>query len=411
MKIGILHERNSGFFPRFYRDLSEAISLSGNDWVLLTPNSGANKRNPLPKQRLYGARWNWFVHFHLYKLIGLQDIFSSFSTLCLIWALRKEKVDVVHMHIVNSWMCNLPLLFWYLRRKNIPVVWTMHDCRAFTGRCAHFEQIRCFRWREKCGHCPEKRFYWPTIIDNSALQLYIRRRTYNLLKHLYIVSPSKWMANYVRQSILKGFPISVIYNGIDISKFSAVEKSDFRARYKLESKKVVLGVAVYMGKLKGLFYLNRLADELPEDYKVVIVGQICEDERVSLSPRVLSLPPIKDVSKLAEVMRSADVFVNPTLVDNFPTTNIECLAAGTPVVTFQTGGSAESIDETCGIAVPKGDYKALEKAVVTVCNDKQRFSEANCHNRAGLFSKDQFKKYVDLYKVAINKSFSCPTPK
>ena len=95
MKIGILHERNSGFFPRFYRDLSEAISLSGNDWVLLTPNSGANKRNPLPKQRLYGVRWNWFVHFHLYKLIGLQDIFSSFSTLCLIWALRKEKVDVV----------------------------------------------------------------------------------------------------------------------------------------------------------------------------------------------------------------------------------------------------------------------------------------------------------------------------
>lgn len=215
MNVTIIQSANNGFFPRFYKSLYNTITQNVSNAYLLQPKNGANKRNPLPGQILYGTRLNWFIHYKLYKLTGIQDVWSFFTTFSMLSKLNKLKPDIIHLHVVNDCCINFPLFTLYTRYKRIPIVWTMHDCRAFTGRCAYFDEINCNRWLNGCGNCPQKELYSPTWIDNSATQWKIRKILFNKFYSLHIVTPSKWLANYVKKSFLKNNPCDVIYNGID----------------------------------------------------------------------------------------------------------------------------------------------------------------------------------------------------
>jgi len=394
LRIAILNSTNEGFFPRFFRLQSQTIENRGYETHLFSPSNGLNKRTKYKNQTLFGTRLNWFIHYHLYKCLGIQDVFSVFATLHLLRQLEKYKPDVIHMHMVNVWMLNFPLFVNYVNNKHIPLVWTMHDCRAFTGRCAYFDEIGCERWKNGCGSCPQKSLYWPSKIDRSAWQWKFRNKWLNKIKQLHIVTPSQWLAGFVHDSFLKNYPVSVIYNGIDIEKF--------RLRHVVDSqsnRKVILGVAAIWEYRKGIQFFERLSIDLPsEQYQVVLIGGMSENDRNSLP---LSLKTIQSTTNLDELIgwyQRASVFVNPTLADNFPTTNIEALASGTPVVTFQTGGSAESIDETSGVTVTKGDYDGLLQAVIQVSEHPEIYTKENCLKRAKYFSVKQFDKYVDLYE-------------
>ncbi|WP_270539172.1 glycosyltransferase [Bacteroides zhangwenhongii] len=402
MKIALLQSGNQGFFPRFYSDLARTVEKNGDELRLFVPNTGINNRRKVPHQVIWGSRLNWHFHFYMYRLTGLQDIWSFFSTIDLIRKIRKYSPDVINFHVVND--CNLciPLLVRYINNHNIPVVWTFHDVRAITGRCAYFDEVGCYKWKTGCYDCPtNNNWLIPSLVDNTRLEWKIRKKWFTIISNLTIVTPSEWLACYVRESYFKDHPILVINNGIDTSEF-AKEQTNISSQILNNGKKIILGVASVWNKSKGIDTMEWLGEHLGDDYQVVVVGNI-ENELKKKALHLLCLPPTNIKSELIAIYQKADVFVNPTMEDNFPTVNIEALASGIPVITYKTGGSAECLDSKCGIAVEKGNRKALLEAVIYLCSHFEAYSRENCIERSKCFSLSQFDKYVELYHCVSNK--------
>lgn len=403
MKVVVMQASCAGFFPRYYSYLSEAIRNGGYAPQLLLPNTGMNRNSTVGDVLFWGSRFNWYLHFKLYKLTGLQDIFSFFETVALILKLRQLKPDVLHFNLMNVWCINFPLLIWYINYKQIPVVWTMHDCRAFTGRCAYFDELNCDKWLSGCKGCPDKNLYNPTRLHNEHLEWKIRRNLFQRFKNLTIVTPSEWLGKLVKQSFLNKYPVEVIHNGIDTEFYSKdINPIDnLKKELNIEGKKLIVGISASWEYRKGIDYFVYLSKNLPsEDYHVTLIGRVSdpEDERYS---ELTILPPVSTAEEVARIYQSADVFVNPTLADNFPTTNIEALANGTPVVTFNTGGSGESVDETSGLVVEKGNEEELLKAVVDVINNA-KITKETCRKRAQMYSNKRYTEYVTLFESLTN---------
>jgi glycosyltransferase involved in cell wall biosynthesis len=402
MRVAILQSGVQGFFPRFYKSLSDAVKKKGDSISLFVPNSGVNRHAALSDKILWGGRLNWHFHYYMYKLTGLQDIWSVLSTIDLIVKLKKFSPDIINFHVINDNNLCFPLLLKYINKYNIPLVWTFHDLRAITGRCAYFEEVKCLKWQNGCNCCNSHN-PWMTnsLIDNASIVWQMRKKWFTSINRLTIIAPSKWLANYVDKSFFKDNKCEVINNGIDVSVFSKVY-GKCPSRITGIVGKVVLGVAAVWNKSKGVDTMRWLAEKLGSGYFVVIVGNVESNTTADAPANFICLPLTKDIEELVSLYQRADVFVNPTMSDNFPTVNIEALAAGTPVVTYDTGGSAECLVDNCGIAVEKGDRLSLLTAVKEICDNPNVFSRANCIERSKKYSLSQFDKYVELYHSMAN---------
>jgi glycosyltransferase involved in cell wall biosynthesis len=239
-------------------------------------------------------------------------------------------------------------------------------------------------------------------LDTSKMMYKKKKKWFCGVKDMTIVTPSAWLADLVKQSFLKEYPVKVINNGIDLSVFKPKDSSDFRRKYRLENKKIILGVVGSWERRKGIDVFLELANRLSDDYRVVVVGT--DNKRgAAVSDRAIFIPRTEDREELVRIYSAADVFVNPTREDTFPTVNIEALACGTPVLTFATGGSSEILDENCGSVVEVDDVDAMEREIIRVCEAAPYTKEA-CLERAHKFDmSDRFKDYVELYKEVINK--------
>lgn len=389
-----------GFFPKFYDYISETIKENNHEPILLLPSNSINIRVKKKEKILWGTRANWFVHYHLYKIFGLQDIFSVLETLFLLLKLERIKPDLIHMHMMNAWFLNFPLLIKYVNRKRIPIVWTMHDCRAFTGRCAYYDEINCAKWKNGCKKCQQNTLYSPSLFHNEHLEWKIRKSMLNKFTNLTIITPSEWLAKQVDQSFLNKYPIHTIHNGIDLSIFSMNTNPIMKEELGIPNKKMILGIAANWEYRKGLDYFIYLSNRLPQEtYSVVLVGTL-PISTDNLYKNIINLPRTNTTEELVRIYQSADIFVNPTLADNFPTTNIEALASGIPVVTFNTGGSGESIDETCGLVVDRMNSEALYDAIIQIANNKS-IDAFTCRKRAQLFSKQQYQHYINLFEKLV----------
>lgn len=330
------------------------------------------------------------------RISGLSGCSAVFATGKMLRRISAFQPDIIHLHNVHNSFVNLPMLFHYARKHRIKLVWTLHDCWAFTGHCPHFDMVGCEKWRKGCGGCPQYREYPKSFFDNSQMMYRLKKRWFTLVKDMTIVTPSRWLANLVQQSYLRDYPVRVINNGIDLGVFRPVA-SDFRDKHGCKEKGLVLGVAFGWGARKGLDVFIELAKRLDgERYRIVLVGT--DDHVDSLLPKnIISIHRTNDQQELAEIYTAADVFVNPTREENYPTVNMEAIACGTPVLTFQTGGSPEILDETCGAVVSRDDVDAMEREIIRICDTKP-FSAEACRLRAKSFDKNErFKEYVDLY--------------
>lgn len=337
----------------------------------------------------------------LNKITGLEGFFVAIPTLNMLRKIEKFSPDIVHLHILHHGYINLPILFRYLKKKDIPIVWTFHDCWAFTGHCPHFSYEKCEKWKRGCFHCLRYRQYPRALYDNSKFMWKFKRKWFTELKNMTIVTPSKWLNDLLKDSYLNKFNSKVINNGIDLEIFKPVE-SNIKERMKIEQKKVILGVSSVWNNKKGLDVFCELSKRLSADYQIILVGTDKEVDEI-LPTNILSIHRTENQKELAAVYSVADVFVNPTREDNFPTVNMEALACGTPVITFETGGSAECLSSLCGSVVPCDDIDALEKEIKRVCVDKPYVREA-CVNRAQYFNqKQKYAEYVELYKKLCTK--------
>ena len=331
------------------------------------------------------------------KILGNYGFNSKHATRIMIGELERIQPDIVHLHNIHGHDCNLAMLFSWFRSHNTKMIWTFHDCWAFTAYCPHFTVAKCDKWRSCCEQCVQRRNYsW--LFDRSR-ELYEKKKALFTGLDMTIVTPSAWLADLVKQSFLKEYPVCVIPNGIDLNIFRPAG-SQFRQERELENKKIVLGVAFGWSDKKGLDVFIELSQKLPESYQIVLVGTNPEVDKL-LPKNILSVHRTQNRQELAQIYSAADVFVNPTREENYPTVNMEALACGTPVLTFQTGGSPEMLDESCGRVVPCDDVEALEKEILHICTDKP-FAKADCLKKAGTFDQTQrFKEYLKLYERVV----------
>lgn len=357
------------------------------------------KRND-PYHIYVGTRTENTLHRYFSWITDLQDCGSVIGTLNFIRRIERINPDIIHLHDILGWYLNIDILFAYLKKKKIPVVWTFHDCWAFTGRCIYFDAVGCQRWKTGCGNCPQidympKSWYF----DLSAWNFRHKKRLFSDLTNLVVVTPSEWLQRLVKESFFSPYDIRVINNGIDLNKFRPVESFIYK-NLRSTQKKIILGVAAPWSKRKGIDTFERLANDLPKHFMIVLVG--ATEQVISNSSRICIIPSTHDQLELAEIYTAADVFANPTIEDNFPTVNLEALACGTPIVTYRTGGSPEAVDTATGIVVEKNDYPAFLQAVLEVASyGKEHYMDA-CIERAKRYEMNaRFDDYVDLYEEIV----------
>lgn len=398
MRIAEINSCNFGSTGNIMLEIAEVAEKCGHTAAVCYPKSRGNAKKQKETDIVIGSRLSRNLHLKLAEITGLSGCFSYFSTLDFLRKLNKFKPDIIHLHNPHNCYVNLPLLFGYIKKHNIKTVWTLHDCWSFTGHCPHFDMIGCDKWKTGCYSCPQYKEYPKSLFDNSKYMYSLKKKWFTGIENMTIVTPSKWLAGLVKESYLRDYPVKVINNGIDLNIFKPTE-SDFREKYALENKYIVLGVAFGWGKRKGLDVFIELAKRLDEEkYKIVLVGT--DDNIDKLLPEnIISIHRTQNQTELAEIYTAADVFVNPTREENYPTVNMEALACGTPVVTFNTGGSPEIIDETCGMAVAKNDIDGVCNKIIKICETKP-YSEETCLKRAESFDKNEkFREYIRLYEV------------
>ena len=328
------------------------------------------------------------------RVFGNYGFNSQQATRKLIGHLERIQPDIVHLHNIHGHDCDLEMLFRYLKTKSVKLFWTFHDCWAFTGYCTYFDMVGCPRWKESCGGCPQRKGV--TWFFDRSRELHERKKELFSGLDLTIITPSHWLAGLVKESFLKDYPVKVIHNGIDLSVFKPTE-SDFRKKHNCGNKYVLLGVAFGWGARKGLDVFAELAKRLDESYQIVLVGT--DDKVDKLLPKnIISIHRTQNQKELAEIYTAADIFVNPTREENYPTVNMESIACGTPVLTFRTGGSPEIPDEHSGCVVRENTAQALLEEVHKI-RVEQMFSVEDCLKRAESFDAEyKFEEYVRFYE-------------
>lgn len=333
------------------------------------------------------------------RLFGNYGFNSHKETQKMIAELERIKPDVVHLHNIHGHDCNLEILIEYLKNNRIKLIWTFHDCWMFTGYCTYFSMSNCEKWKNGCYACNQKQNY--SFFFDRSKELYKRKKELFSGLDLTIVTPSKWLCDVVKQSFFKDYPVQVIYNGIDLEIFKPTE-TDFRKKYNIkDSQKIVLGVSLEWGPRKGLDAFAELSKKLDADkYKIVLVGTNPSVDKL-LPDNIISIHRTENQKELAGIYTAADVFVNPTRDEVLGLVNIEAVACGTPVITFNSGGSPECIDETSGVVVDCDDVETLEKEVIRICTEKP-YSKEQCIEQSKKFDKNQrYKEYLRLYEGVI----------
>lgn len=339
-----------------------------------------------------GCRADELVHGGVQSLLmDRHGLGSARATRRLIDYVRREvRPDIVHLHNIHGYYLNYPLLFEYLREADVPVVWTLHDCWAFTGHCSNSDAIGCERWQEGCGKCPGTGTYPKALVDRSRANFALKQRLFTALgDRLTLVPVSEFLAAKVRKSMLGNCNIQVIHNGIDLDVF--------RPSAPKAARQTVLGAAAPWMKEKGLYDFYELRKLLPrEEWDIVLVG-LKPKEIAALPAGIRGLERTEDTAELARLYSAATVFVNPTHQDNYPTVDLEAMACGTPVAAYRTGGVAEAIVPGVGVTVERGDVRGLAEGVRRVATE---CTSAGCraHAEACFDAKRCFEAYFRLYE-------------
>ena len=348
-----------------------------------------------------GSKLENNLHSLFSRLFGKQGYGSYFSTKRLITRLKKINPDIVHLRNLHANYINLPLLFHYLKEKQIPTVLTLHDCWPFTGHCCYFIDSKCEKWKHNCGKCPDIKS-WNTswFFDFSKHNLLNKSRYFSGLDNLAVIGVSDWVTSFVSDSILKNAKIvKRIYNWIDLSLFkpSVIQTAQ-------NDRPIVLGVSQIWNRQKGINDFVKLASMLP-DYKFLLVGNIVEQIEKKPSNLIFA-GTASSVNQLIEYYTKADVFFNPSTRETFGKVTAEALSCGTPVVAYNATATPELIGTNCGYVVPPGDLDAAKKAIADIINNGQMAK----HSRE--FAKKTFDKdklideYIEVYQTLIDKRYS-----
>lgn len=348
-----------------------------------------------------GNKWSTIWHGLETRLFDRHGLASNEATRLFVKQIQELKPDVIHIHNIHGYFLNYQILFDFLAKSNIPVVWTVHDCWLYTGHCYYYSYAGCNKWQTGCGHCPQKKeFPASWLIDRSHQNYEDKKQAFTSLPldQLTIVPVSEWIREEMQYSFFRNNQFHVIHNGINTNIFNIYNPEQVKQKYGLNGKHILLGVASIWSREKGFDDCIQMADFLHPDEMLVLVG-VRPEQQKKLKKNMLGIPRTENIHQLAELYAAADAFINPTWQDNYPTVNLEAIACGTPVVTYRTGGSIEAITDQTGFIVPQGNVKEMLEAARLISQRGKAYYQQPCRTYAleNFRKEDRYQDYLDLY--------------
>ena len=338
MKILQINSFSNGSTGKIMMSIHKKLLENGHESYVVW---GRGRKSKNEHEIYLNDKIGTYLHVLYSRITGKNGFSSALSTKRLLKTLDDLKPDIIHLHNIHGYYINIDLLFHYLKENNIKVIWTLHDCWSFTGQCAYFDMANCNKWQKSCYNCPQLKSYPKSFKDNSIWNYKKKKELFNGL-NLTLVTPSKWLSNLVRKSYLKNYDVIVINNGIDTNIFKPTT-SNFRKNHNILNKKVILGIANVWDKRKGLDDFLKLSKVLNTDYVIVLIG--LSKKQIELLPNnIIGITRTENQQELVEIYSTSDILFNPTYEDNYPTVNLEAIACGTPVLSYDTGGSIEFTD-------------------------------------------------------------------
>lgn len=388
---------NSGSTGRIAEEIGCLVIKSGLECYI---GYGRGDRPSNSYSIRIGSDFNLYTHGVQSRFFDNHGLASRKATISFVESIKKINPGIIHLHNIHGYYLNYPILFDCLKELDIPIIWTLHDCWPFTGHCAYFTAAECDKWKTGCYECPNKKEYPASyFLDNSNRNYQLKKKVFTSNKNIHFVPVSSWLSELLDDSFFSDYPKTIIHNGVDLDIFKPIKSISSKS-----SQFIVLGVASVWDKRKGLDDFIKLRQILDSHYSIIVVG-VSKKQMKSIPDGIVGIERTENIQQLAELYSKADVFLNPTYEDNFPTTNIEALACGTPVITYNTGGSPEAVTTETGFVVEQGNIQGLVDCINIVKDKGKDHYAAACRERAVKhFNKDdRYQEYIDLYKSLLNK--------
>lgn len=364
VKILIINETcGTGSHGKICAEMAEEYSSQGHEVKIAYGRNG----DVPEKYRKYavriGTKADVYVHALYTRITDKHGFGSLRATKQFIQWAKEYSPDLLWLHNLHGYYIHIEILFrWIKENPNMQIKWTLHDCWAFTGHCSHYLVPKCSKWKKQCYQCPEKRQYPKSLFADTSAENYKRKRlAFTGVNNMMLITPSVWLAEEVKQSFLRCYPVKVVHNKINKNEFKPT-KSNFRQRYCLEDKRIVLGVASRWTDRKGFGDFIRLSRLLDKNYVIVLVG-VDQKQRRKLPQNMIGIERTENKEELAGIYSASDIFVNLTYEENYPTVNLEAEACGTPVVTYDTGGCRETIRNEYSRVVKTGDWEEVLRLI------------------------------------------------
>lgn len=386
-----------GSTGRIVHQLCNKIRQDGNDYYVLY---GRGPVSQDPNSYKIGNNATIIKNVLMTRILDVHGFSSKYMTNLALKKIDEFKPDLIHLHNLHGYYIDVEVLFNYIKKIGIPVVWTLHDAWPMTGHCAYF--MDCQKWKYGCNNCQFKKKY-PTsiILDNSQKNWVYKKNIFNDVSNLTIVTPSNWLANIVKESYLKNYKVHIINNGIDDSIFFK-KSNGLKNELKLNNKFIILAVSNVWNQLKGYDDILKLAKIISDEFIIVMIG-LNSKQLPKLPNNILGIERTNSSCELAEYYNMADVFINLTYADNYPTVNLEARACGLPVITYDVGGSPESAGNGA-IVVPVGNYKMVYEEIVKLYNKQINNDNVIHEKQENVSNKRMLDEYINLiYNILDDK--------
>lgn len=347
-----------------------------------------------------GSKISQLLHLITSRVFDNHGLASRIATKALVKKIKKLSPDIIHLHNIHGYYLNYKILFEYLNTTEIPVVWTLHDCWPFTGHCSHYVHDNCCQWQQLCTRRDCCKVYPTSFLSQTKRNFILKRRLFTSIGSRLVMTPvSSWLADQTKQSFLGKHRINFIYNGVDTSVFVPRDTSDIKRKFKLEGKKVLIGVASTWSAGKGFADYIELRKRLTDDYIIIMVG-VNSTEIANLPDGIIGIKRTQSAQELAELYSASDVVLSLSRAETFGLTVVEGMACGTPAVVYNNTAVPELITADTGLVVDNtGDIDGVIKAIEQILDHgKQSYAEA-CRKRAEehFDNRKCFEKYISLY--------------
>lgn len=387
-----------GSTGRICVDIAERLTLEGHECKIAYGRNGNVPNYAMPYAKRIGTDFDVKVHGLITRLFDAHGFGSRNATKRFVRWIKEYDPDIIHLHNLHGYYLHIGILFDALKKMNKPVVWTLHDCWAFTGHCVHYTAAGCLKWHTQCHHCNQRETYPTSLLADRSMKNYqIKCRLFNSPQDMVIVTPSDWLAEQVQQSFLGQWPVKTIYNGINSAVFHNTP-SNIKVRYGLQDNRIVLGVANIWDTRKGLTHMLQLSKFLTDDWRIVLIG-LTEKQSHNLPSNVIGISRTENVNELAAWYSAADVYVNVSAEETMGLTTAEAIACGTPVVAYATTATPEIVANN-GFVVKYGDIQGIADSIHRISKIGKESFRTDCERFA---LEKQYDKYRQLYQYLEKK--------